>query len=100
MDAAATTGSDVVVPPTPYPAVPNAPQSAAEAFRDRFGAIEARARERRCHTHVAEAIAALSRGDYSAAAEAYRLASELAPGDTMLARKAAEVIKLAQRRRR
>jgi hypothetical protein len=102
--ATLTSASRVEQEPAPavqaYPPVADAPRSAAEAFRDRFGAIETKAREKRCHAYVAEAIGSLSRGDYKAAAESYRLAAELAPNDAVLARKAAEIAKLAQRRRR
>jgi len=86
--------------PEPYQPVPSAPRSAAEVFRARFGALEAKAREKRCHSFIAEAVAAFSKGDYGVAADAYRKAAELAPGDQALAQKVEESARLAKRYRR
>jgi hypothetical protein len=86
--------------PAPYDAGPNVARSTAEIFRARFGVIEAHARLKRSHQFVAEAMAAFSRGDFKAAAEAYRSAAELNPDDATLAHKVEEVSKLARRVRR
>jgi tetratricopeptide (TPR) repeat protein len=75
-------------------------RSSAEIFRARFDAIEVQARLKRSHQFVAEAVAAYVRGDYKAAAEAYRRAAELNPDDITLAQKVEEVAKLARRYRR
>ena len=75
-------------------------RSSAEIFRERFETIELQARLKRSHQHVATAVAAFVRGDFRAAAEAYRLAAELNPEDVTLVRKLEEVEKLAKRYRR
>jgi len=89
-------------PPAPpaYDAGPNVARSSAEIFRARFETIEQQARIKRSHQFVAAAVAAIVRGEYHAAADAYRQAAELDPDDTTLVRKLEEVEKLARRYRR
>jgi curved DNA-binding protein CbpA len=76
--------------PSVAPTTPPAPTSSLDPFR-RYDSTRSEARRLQLERYLLAAKVAMDRRDMAAAANAYRLASALAPEDTELARKAAEV---------
>ncbi len=86
-------------PPAPStpPATSTDARAAAEALRNRFEHARGEATRRQVAHYIAAGRDALSRADYAAAANAYRIAATLSPDDPNLQRDAAEVIQQANR---
>jgi len=72
-------------------------RAAAEALRNRFEHAKHEATRRQVFHYIAAGRDAISRGDYAAAATAYRIAASLQPDDPNLQRDAQEVIQQANR---
>jgi tetratricopeptide (TPR) repeat protein len=72
-------------------------RAAAEALRNRFEHARVEATKRQVFHYIAVGRDALTKHDYAAAANAYRIAASLNPDDPMLQRDAQEVIQQANR---
>ena len=81
------------------PSVPGVQQSAVELLRERFDRLGDDVRKKRLRRYLDGAEEAMTRGDYATAAAAYDQAARLMPEDGELAKKAAEVQKLALAKR-
>jgi curved DNA-binding protein CbpA len=76
--------------PPATPQTATTPAAAVDALRRRYEDRMGRAKEIEARKYAEQAAAALASGDLIAATNAYRVACNLAPGDTELSRKAGE----------
>ena len=82
------------VPPPPLDS-PEARQAAAQTLKARYEAAKAEALRQRIATYTRMAEEALAQNDHAKAANSYRIAAHLAPEDSALQLRCAEVQKLA-----